>query len=428
MAKQVVFWVLLGLPVIAGVATAQDVDESPRANGRHPDFSIYLGPEETVLTLAQREALGFQDGPPDGYLGVHEQGGEYSFFVPAKSDGSCSTPNEQGTYKLGGNLAQFTSAYGCAAVLQNAADPNGYSFDRDYSGGGPVAAVSSGDQRGLLMVYHGEWHPGGLCDSVPWFYGSLGMALSTNEGASFSSMGEIIQPYPTRAEGLGPNISHCTNVHVGFGTLVIADEDGNPIPDLDRFDSDRAYFYVFYNDSDPSLPSPCNNGNYCIAVARARVSAVVSAAFSGDTAVFPALFRKYYNGSFSQPATSQDPNNAVNSGHYTPIFPQTTSQPTVIYDWAMNRFLLAYQKDFQLYIQASPNLLHWSGIPLPSGSVSDLPNLIGYLTLVGEGRHPSVGGLDPYVFYLSASPPSFPDWGQSSTVYVSRRIHIRLGP
>jgi hypothetical protein len=392
------------------------------------NFSIKLGPEETVLTQAQRQALGFTFGPPDGYLGVLERKGTYTFFVPAQSNGSCSTtPNTQGTYRLGGSLSQFTSAYGCAAALEKGADPNGYSFDHDYSGGGPVAKVSSGGHHGLLMVYHGEWHPGPLCNSVPWFYGSLGMAFSRDQGATFSSMGEIVQPYPTRTEGLG-TAANCANVHVGYGTLVIADDNGNPIPDLRTFDPDRVYYYVFYNDYDPSLPAPCNQGRYCIAVARAQRSAVIAAAFAGNTAAFPSLFKKYYAGSFSQPATGEDPNNATNSGHYTPIFPQAASQPTVIYDKAINQFLLAYQVGFELYIQASPNLLTWSGTPLPNGFVSDMPNLIGYITLVGGGSHPATADLDPYLFYLVAASPSFPNWQSASTVYVSRRIHIKIQP
>jgi len=64
-------------------------------------FSIQLGPEALVLSLPERQALGFAFGPPDGYLGVHRRnGGVYTFFVPARSSpnsASCSTPNIQGT-------------------------------------------------------------------------------------------------------------------------------------------------------------------------------------------------------------------------------------------------------------------------------------------------------------------------------------------
>jgi hypothetical protein len=163
-------------------------------------------------------------------------------------------------------------------------------------------------------------------------------------------------------------------------------------------------------------------------VARARRSEVIAAAFAGDTAVFPTLFEKYYNGSFSQVATGQNPDNAVNSGHYSPAFPQVASEPTVMYDSAINQFLMAYQSTgSQLSIQASPNLLNWSGTPLPNGSISVAPNLIGYPTLVGEGPNPSRGGFNPYLFYLNAY-QTFPDWRSANTNYVSRRIHILPEP
>jgi len=58
---------------------------------------------------------------------------------------------------------------------------------------------------------------------------------------------------------------------------VIADESGNPIPDPDDFDPDRVYYYVFYNETDPLAPKPCDDGAYCIAVARAKRSEVAAA-------------------------------------------------------------------------------------------------------------------------------------------------------
>ena len=397
-------------------------------------FSIQLGPETVLLDLAERQALGFAFGPPDGYLGVHRQHNVYTFFVPGKSGANCSTPHVQGTYRLGGDLTQLTGEYGCSVSLTDGAEgnvePNGYSFDRDYSGGGPVAEISLGGQPAILMVYHGEWHPGGTCNTVPWFYGSLGMAVSTDGGVSFQSLGEIIQPYPTRDQGLG-STTDCHNVHVGYGTLVLADKDGNPLPRHERSNPSRGYYYVFYTDSDPTLTAaPCAGGAYCIAVARARRSDVIAAIAAGNTAAFPGLFKKYYcqptSGlcGFSEPGTGQDPDNAVNSGHYTPLFPVAANQPSVIYDRTIKRFLMVYQSAFRLYIQASPNLLQWSGTPLPNGTIDeDPPNLLGYATLVGEGRNPDIGGPDPYLYYLSTI-TSFPNW--QSANYVSRQIHISI--
>ncbi len=402
------------------------------------DFSIQLGPETGVLTLVDREALGFAFGPPDGYLGVQRQGNAYTFFVPAKSGANCSTPTIQGTYRLGGDLTHLTDAYGCSVSLTDGAEgnvePNGYTFDRDYSGGGPVAEISLGGQPAILLVYHGEWHPGPTCNSVPWFYGSLGLAVSTDGGTSFQSLGEIIQPYPTRAQGLG-TATDCHNVHVGYGTLVLADEHGDPLPIGDRAKMSPGYYYVFYTDSDPTLTAPpCAGGVYCIAVARASRSEVIAAVAAGNTAAFPKLFKKYYCQSpagpcgFSEPGTGQDPENAVNSGHYTPLVPVVADQPTVLFDRAIQQFLMVYQSAFQLAMQASPNLLHWSGTPLPNGTIDGSPNVLGYATLVGEGPNPAIGGLDPYLFYLNAVPP-FPDWrapGAPGTNYVSRQIHISI--
>jgi hypothetical protein len=394
-------------------------------------FSIQLGPETLVLDLANRAALGFTFGPPDGYLGVLRHRGAYTFFVPAMSGTNCSTPHMQGTYRLGGTLTQFTNADGCAVSLKDGAagnvEPNGYSFDRDYSGGGPVTDIPLDGQRAIVMVYHGEWHPGGLCNSVPWFYGSLGMAVSTDEGASFQSLGEIVQPYPTRAEGLGTT-SDCHNVHVGYGTLVLADAQGNPLPRNERLNPNRGYYYIFYTDTDPTIMTgPCSGGAYCIAAARARRADVIQAIQTGDTTAFPGLFKKYYCTAtacgFTEPATGQDRDNAVNSGHYTPLFAQPGGQPTVLYDRTIQQFLMAYQSAFTLYIQASPNLLQWSGIPLPNGTIDESPNLLGYPTLVGEGRNPTIGGANPYLYYLNTV-TSFPNWKAAN--YVFRQIQISI--
>lgn len=429
----------IGLAVM--VATASLASGAVVVRGA-PSFSVQLGPETLVLDLPERQALDFTFGPPDGYLGVHRRHGAYTFFVPARSNASCSTPGVQGTYRLGGTLDQLTGAYGCSVSLRDGiegnVEPNGYSFDRDYSGGGPVARVSLGGHPALLMVYHGEWHPGGSCVNVPWFYGSLGMAVSTDEGESFESLGEIIQPYPTRAEGLG-TVNDCHNVHVGYGTLVLADAKGNPLPRHERSNPDRGFYYVFYTDSDPMIASgPCSKSAYCIALARARRADVIAAAVAGDTAAVPSLFKKYYctpsgHCGFSEPGTGQDPDNATNSGHYTPLFAEAASQPSVIYDRAIEQFLMAYQSAFQLFIQASPNLLQWSGTPLPNGTIVEPNTLLGYPTLVGEGRNPNIADTNPYLFYLSTV-RSFPNWtstqttqyGASGANYVSRRIQISV--
>jgi hypothetical protein len=405
----------VGLLLMAGAGRAQ----SPA-----PSVSIRLGPAQTVLSLALRQALGFAFGPPDGYLGVERRNDRYSFFVSAKSNTDCATPQTQGSYRLGGDLAEFNDYYGCAAVLEIGGAPDGYSFDRDYAGGGPITEFADHGRQTLLLVYHGEWHPGPDCNSVPWFYSSLGMAVSWNGGAHFASLGEIIQPHPTRAQGLGTP-AKCDNAHVGSGTLVVADGDGNPLPPAALSDPARGYYYVFYTDSDPTLSPPCRAPAFCVAVARASRPAVIAAAAAGDTAVFPSLFRKYHQGGFTEPATGRDPNDAVNSGHYTPLIGHPTGQPTVLYDRRINAFLMAYESGGILYMQATANLLHWSGKPLPGGTAEEANRQIGYPTLVGEGADPDIGGSTPYLFYLSSVAP-FPHWNVTGTNYVSRQVRITL--
>jgi hypothetical protein len=145
-----------------------------------PVFSLQLGQENPLLTTAQRASFGLQYGPPDGALGVLLSSGTYMFFAASRSSStSTGTPLIEGTYRLGGTLTAITAPYGCSALIQPGADPNGYTFDRDYAGGGPVLPISnSTGQTAILHIYHGEWHGGTCANTSVCFYASLGMALS----------------------------------------------------------------------------------------------------------------------------------------------------------------------------------------------------------------------------------------------------------
>lgn len=203
--------------------------------------TLTFGAETPVSTFAQRKALGFQYGYVDGVLGAtfNAADGGYTFFGSGHTQTSTAlcpgTPNTQGAYRFGNSPTSITTDFGCEAVLT---EPTGGPpltdggvigyFDRDYLGGGPVLRVTSADgtQHGILMTFHAEFHWGKVCSGgAPCFYGTLGMALSTNNGASFTSLGEIIQPYITRpaAVALGPSIS------IGAGPIVLGDESGEPL-------------------------------------------------------------------------------------------------------------------------------------------------------------------------------------------------------
>jgi hypothetical protein len=386
------------------------------------NFIIQLGPENTVLTASQRSTLDFAYGPPDGTLGVLLNGGTYMFFAPARSSSTCAgTPSTEGTYRLGGTLAVITAQYGCTAVIEpsSSGDPNGYTFDRDYAGGGPVLAVtSSTGKAAILHVYHGEWQ-GGTCKLLgKCFYSSLGIGVSFDGGTTFSKLGEFVQPYVTRSDIISANV----NLDVGGGTLVVADGNGQHLANLAISNPADVYLYVFYADRDPSAASsaPCDTKS-CIALARALLSDVVSAAFDRNTGAFPTLFKKYWKGAFTEPGTSSDPNAATNSGHYTPIIAQAGNFPTVLFDNSTQQYLIAYTTgNNAIAMRRGMSLLSWSD-PIVSGAITDGSNSILYTTLVGEGSDPSTGEGDSWLFYVRA--PTWPDWPGAEVV----NRHVKLG-
>ncbi len=382
-------------------------------------FTLQLQPPSPVLTVAQRTALDFKDGPPDGTLGVLLNNGTYSFYGSALSGPTCSgTPGVLGTYRLGGSLTAITAPYGCTALLQPGGDPNGYTFDINYAGGGPVLPVtSSAGQAGVLHVYHGEFH-GGVCATGPCTYASLGMALSRDGGATFQKLGEIVQPYATRST----QINAGTYTQLGGGTLILADANGNHIANVSAADPSSVYLYIFYYDADPSAASPCNVGQ-CLAVARAQLSAVLTAAFTGNTAAFPTLFTKFYNNGWTQQATSGDPDAAANSGHYTPVIAATGAFPSVVYDSTTQQYLIAYAaaNHTSITMQHGSSLLSWSG-PISAGVLTDGNDALLYPTLVGEGSDPTTSSGEPWLFYLDAT--TWPDW--PAATIMNRRVQLSL--
>jgi hypothetical protein len=397
---------------------------SSPSTGVPTNFTAELSPEISVLTASQRATLGFTDGPPDGTLGVLLDGGTYMFFAAARSSSTCAgTPSTQGAYRLGGSLTAITAPFGCTAVIQpssSSGDPNGYTFDLDYAGGGPVLAVTNSmGQTGILLAYHGEWHGGTCAPQGNCFYASLGMAVSVDGGATFSKLGEIVQPYMTRTEIISAN----SNLDVGGGTLIVADGNGQHIENPATSDPSDVYLYVFYADRDPSAASsaPCNTDS-CIAVARALLSDVVNAAFARNTGAFPMLFQKYWQGAFTQPATSSDPNAASNSGHYTPVIAEAGSFPSVLYDNSTQQYLIAYTTDNDaIALRHGPSLLSWSQ-PVASAAIVDGTDKILYATLIGEGSDPTTADGDPWLYYVRD--PIWPDW--SSADVVNRRVQLLL--
>ena len=280
-----------------------------------------------------------------------------------------------------------------------------------------LPVTSSSGQAGVLHIYHGEFH-GGVCANGPCTYASLGMALSKDGGATFQKLGEIVQPYATRST----QVNAGTYTQVGGGTLVLADANGSHIANVSAPDPSSVYLYVFFYDADPSAAAPCSVGQ-CLGVARAQLSAVLNAAFTGDTAAFPKLFTKFYNNGWTQPATSGDPDAAANSGHYTPVIAATGAFPSVLYDSSTQQYLIAYAaaNHTSIAMQHGSTLLAWSG-PVTTGAITDGTNALLYPTLVGEGSDPTASSGEPWLFYLDAT--AWPDW--PAATIMNRRVQLSL--
>jgi len=374
--------------------------------------NVELDGRQVVLTLTHRQELGFIFGPSDGSIGAVPANGGYFLFVSA-----MNRRKEGGTFRLTGALSRFESRTSPGPALPKGTAPDGFSFDRDYAGGGTVTAIEDDRGRhGVLLIYHAEFQPGPKCERVPWFYSDLGAAISTDGGQTFRSLGEIVQPTLSRVQWQA--MTPCRNAGIGYGTLVLGDENGGPL-DPATTPWSEGYYYIFYSDFGPQ-------GVLHSAVARARRAEVIKAAFDGSTRMFPTLFHKFNNGGYT-PATSGDRNDAVSSGFSSPLDPQHAFGLSVLYDRDIRGFLMSYVEPqgggSTLAIQASPNLLKWTGKPVATVPVDGPQSRIGYATLVGETGDPRVGGRAPVLYYLNAW-QWFPNWNAPQTLYESREVRI----
>jgi hypothetical protein len=265
--------------------------------------------------------------------GVKESPSQYRFFGSGESlnTQACpGTPGVQGVYAFTANLSTSPPGFttGCAALLHPSGPPveTGIvgSFDRNYVGSGPTMRVTHPDgQRGVLLVYYAEvqWYDDGPCASgtTLCFYGTLGIAFSADDGATFQKLGLIIQSRISRA-------TFHTAPYLGgnFGSAMVhsfsGDAAGNAV-DPRTTNPSQTYIYVFYvdNQEDLGAADPCAPGKACLAVARALLSDVIEAAFNLDGVTLSGLFRKYYNGGFGVPAAQPDPNGTLPTNNAAPI-------------------------------------------------------------------------------------------------------------
>jgi len=390
-----------------------------------PAIRAVAGPMLTFATHADFASNGYVWGPSDGPFGaIPIGGGRYTFYGTGGSAVACTRPGGpyEGAATFTGTLDKVSGGDGCRKLFGPGAGPAGWTFTRNYAGGGQVVRFASGGKSGWLMPFHGEfwWQnpatpnhkclvAGGAGSSVDCFYSSLGLAVSSDDGKNFKVVGEILQPSLPRAYFMGSG----TNMAVGYGSLVVADANGrhldNPPPD-----PSVAYFYLFYTDFAPSSPGVCAQA-ICMGVARAGYADLVAAALSGDPHRVAKAFHKY-NGAapdpWTQPATSDTLDDSGQAGTYAPLWTnEPGSQAQVLYDRAFDVYLAAYGivgRNAGIKVRASKDLIHWSGL---IGDPITLPgSTFYYPTLLGETGDPTIGGPAPRVYFSSFPVGQFPDW------------------
>jgi len=390
-----------------------------------------FGTPVTFATHAELFSYGFQWGPSDGPFGAIPQGnGTYTFYGTGGSSPKCAgSPSVNGVFTFTGTLDHIAGSNGCTRLFGPGSGPAGWTFDKDYAGGGQVTKFVSGGKTGYLMTFHGEYHwinhaeTDGLCSKVPCFYSGLGLAVSIDNGKTFQDVGETIQPIqPLSALVGGP-----LNYGSGYGSLVVADATGkhldNPPPD-----PTSAYFYLFFTDWAPDLPGVCAYGR-CMGVARAKYSDVVTAALSGDPHQVATVFHKYDGASpdpWTQPATSNTPDMSGISGKFAPLYTDQNGGDNVIYDSASNLYLTVIQGYHEgLWIRASSDLLHWSE---PIGYYSETGRDLWYPNLVGETGDPTIGGSAPRLYFSSFPTDGFPDWPTAAFESVTVTLSSKAPP
>lgn len=322
--------------------------------------TFLVGPQETVVSKAQREAVGLRTWP-DGSLGVlGRSDGKLVFFAAnygriTKTVGTLDDPLAD-SIQPGLKLRHPKRVY-------------------NYAAGGPTYRDPA--SGALLLFYHGELWPEG---DFTRYYSVIGMAKSADGGTSWTDLGEILRANVPIGKNSWP-------VDLGGAPFVIA----------------GGYFYVYFRDW---LPNATTNE---LAVARARVDRVLEAALNRNTTV---PWRKQYRRSWSEPGLGgrssrlESQNNSCYWGH-------------VAYNEALGRYLMVCSRwvtasDANLEIMSSTDGLSWSA----RQTIESAPGESLYPTIVGIGSDPQRTGDEFYVYYVYSIAAGFERW---SDAFLARR-------
>jgi hypothetical protein len=399
-------------PVVNPPAPSNMPPPPGKPAGNAPGIRGTFGPPVTFATYSELEKYGFAFGPSDGQFGAIPSGGNnYTFYGSAGSNASCDgTPKTKGAFSFTGTLDHITGSNGCKRLFGPGDGPEGWAFDADYAGGGKVIYFEGSGKSGWLMPFHGEvwWknaaNPDQKCNNVNCFYSSLGLAVSIDNGKTFKVVGQIFQPSQPVSVFAGGN----TNMSAGYGSMVVADANGKHLNNPPA-DPATAYYYLFYTDRLPG------SAMLYMGVARAPYNEVVATALSGDPHRLARLFKKYDGASpdpWTQPATSDTPDQSGISGKFAPLWNDGPGGSEVIYDKSFDVYLAVYKaRQEAIEVRASYDLINWSR---PIGTAySETDRSLYYPTFLGETGDPAIAGASPRIYFTSFPAGVFPNWGRA---------------
>jgi hypothetical protein len=361
-------------PGVGIPAPPSDPGRAPRPPYRRVTVSV--GPQETILAAPGANLPDVPPKPyawPDGTMGILKSGATYTFF--AANDGNLR--------RCIGTLENPGRCGGSASIRIRNLQAN-----LNYAGGGPVYRDPATGT--LLMFYHGERYK----DGTDWlvFHSSLGLAKSSDGGATWVDLGEILTPNITPETvfaGKSP-------WDVGGGAhLIIGD-----------------HFHVYFRDR------MLAGGTAELAVARARVADVVEAAIVRDTA---APWRKYHNGTWDEAGLGgrSSPLEAANA---------LSAWLAVSYNTYLGRYVMvAFGRPWpatNLYWLESVDGLTWTDRKL---LVDDAHQKV-YVTLAGLGDDPRVTDQSFYVYYVSSAKAATGGNRNLDGVLARRLITLFVGP
>jgi len=379
--------VLSFLPIFSAVGIAQNMTQL---------CNPVISDPVVVASAKQRLAAGQIAEPPltdtvDGFawpdtpIGVLKTTGGYEFFG---SDGGLHSHELWHGEWFGNNkYGSITRTWGTLdnplgtdppidVTIRPNPDPavNPYYPSYGYMGGGPVYRVPDGmpGAGNLVLVYHAEINT----VSTHSFYSVLALAKSTDDGLTWTDLGEIIRVNQAYREDLD-------GYDIGDPPLAVS--------------PDGKYFYIYFRDWLANGTTHWGNTITLASVARAPIAEVFTEAFGPKP--HAALFQKYYAGDWRvQPGIG---------GFSTDLNPTApyAGELQVAYNSDLKRYVMIIGEGVLFAYAESIDGLHWT-TPVQIYQFSGQPNT--YVMPVGTGEDPHILGKQFYLFYTYGGSGGWP--------------------